>query len=147
MRLKNKEIFIVCFFVALYLFTELVFPINSAFSHSLYDIDIECEQDDESYQHDRADNLNAYSNREIDDEETDSAEIDEDCFLGSLNNSEKPCCILQTNKLNLENILNVVSKPSKIIQLDDKSYQSNIIDTSIEAGNTLANLRTVILLN
>lgn len=138
---KNKRILIIWLFMALFLFSELVLPLNSAFSSTFYDDDIEYECSD-LCQNIHANNINIDKK---DKDEVEVEEIDDDSFLYSLSKKEKQFCIIQNCNLNLESILSTYPQIFKIILFDDKLKQKNNINTCVGNENTLVILRTVVL--
>lgn len=138
---KNKRILIIRFFIALYLFSELVLPLKPAFSYTFYDDDIEnecCELCQNSH-------VNHINIDKKDEDEYEDEEIDNDSFLDSLIEKEKCFCIIQNCNLNLESILSIYPQIFKIVLFDDKLNQKNNIDTCMGNENTLVILRTVVL--
>lgn len=119
----------------------MLLPLNSAFSYTYYDDDTEYESC-ELCQNNQTNLIKVDKN-----DENEIEEIDDDSFLYSVLKTEKQSCIIQNNNLNLENILSDYSKLSKVILFDDGSKQDNIVNLCTNNENTLAILRTVILLN
>lgn len=134
---RNKRILIICFSLALFLFSELV--LNAVFSYTFYDDDIECECCD-LCQNIHADNINI--NKKDEDE---VEEIEDDSFLYSLFKKEKQFCIARNCNLNLESILRTYPQTFNIIIFDGKSKQKNNIGLCVGNENTLEILRTVVL--
>lgn len=125
--------------MALFLFSELLLPLNSAFCSTFYDDDIECECCDVC-QNIHVDNIN------IDKKDEDEVEeFDDDSFLYSIIKKEKQFCIVQNCNLNLESMLSTYPQIFKIILFDGKSRQNNNIGTCVGNENTLIILRTVVL--
>lgn len=150
MKLKIKKISLVRFFLVFYLFSGLIIPINAAFANKIYDCDIDIENEySESCQENQNEDCNVKSTdifkNKKNIEENDVEEFD-DAFLGSFRTAEEHYCIIQTNKLNLDNLLVLSLQPYKIVQFNCHSQQQNIIDPPSVGRNTLEKLRTVILL-
>jgi hypothetical protein len=79
---RNKRILIIWFSLALFLFSELVLPLHSAFSSTFYDDDIENECC-ELFQNSHANNINKKDEDEVE-------EIDDDSFFySSLRKNQK----------------------------------------------------------
>lgn len=138
---KNKRILIIWLFMALFLFSELVLPLNSAFCSTFYDDEIEyecCELCQNSY----ANHINIDKKNE---DEIEVEEIEDDSFLYSLSKKEKQFYIIQNCNLNLESILSTYPQIFKIILFAGKLKQKNNIDTCPGNENTLVLLRTVVL--
>lgn len=141
MKFKNKKILTIWLFAVLYLFIEIVLPLNSAFSYTYYDDDTEYESC-ELCQNNQTNHINVDKNAGCEVEE-----IDDDSFLYSVLKTEKQFCIIQNSNINLESILSDYSQLFKIILFDGKLKQDNIVNVCENNENTLAILRTVILLN
>lgn len=134
----NKKILIIWFSLALYLFSEIVLPLNAVYSYTFYDDDVENECC-ELCQNIHANHINI-------DKKCEDEEIDNDSFLYSSLIKEKHFCIVQICNLNLESILSTYSQIFKIMLFDVKSKQNNNnIDSCLNNENTLEILRTVIL--
>lgn len=146
MKLKIKQITLVRLFIIFYLFSGLIIPINAAFANKIYDCDIDIENEySESCQENQNKDCNVKSTEKFKNKKNDVEEFD-DAFLGSFQTAEEHYCIIQTNKLNLDNLLVLSLLPYKIVQFHYHSKQQNIIYPPSVGRNTLEKLRTVMLL-